>query len=198
MRYLQAVSRCVPEALSALLTLKVGDDAQIAAWAERWGFTDEWALSTVRAHLPLWQEAPETLGQALIVSVASWEPTYDEDIRLPNGVAVSFVRYLTWNPIAESERAFRARVETYIEAMKAAPGMESTPEKKIDDDRHFEWLAQHHVARCSYSAIAERYQTADSSLDISTISRAITTCAALIGLTLRSSRGRKLQVSQAR
>jgi hypothetical protein len=195
--YLQAVSRCVPEAMAPLRTIEQDDETQLIAWAEQWGFTDEWALSSVRRHLPFWHAEPDNLGRWVIFTVVSWEPSYGQDILLPNGVNATLFPFLTWNPIAETEASFRARVDEYIEAMKASPGMEQTP-KKVDVDRHFEWLALHHVARCSYNAIAERYQTADLSSDISTISRAITTCAALIGLTLRPSRGRKLQASQAR
>ena len=50
--------------------------------------------------------------------------------------------------------------------------------------QHFRWLALHQVGQLTYEQLAEHEQ-GESGLDISTISRALTATATLIGLTLR-------------
>ena len=50
--------------------------------------------------------------------------------------------------------------------------------------KHFRWLALHQVGQLTYEQLAEHEQ-GESGLDISTISRALTATATLIGLTLR-------------
>jgi hypothetical protein len=55
---------------------------------------------------------------------------------------------------------------------------------------HLRWLALHQVGRLTLKEIAEAEQSADG-LEISTISRAVTTMAALIGLTLREAPRRR-------
>ena len=180
LRYLQAVTRCVPEAVQALVTAATAlpTDANLVpfqTWAKRWGFTDRWAQQIARRHAAWWTDQPELIGVWLTVSVASWEP--------------DFPRCPAWNPIAEPEDTFRARVEAYIAEMKAAPGIARTPIKDADD-RHFTWLALHHVGRWPLEKIAEQPEAREV-LSLSTISEGITSAAALVGLTLRPGRGRK-------
>jgi len=177
MFYLQAVSGCVPEAVRTLVELDAGDETQLRAWAERWGFTDEWALSAARNHASFWREQPESIGLWLSVTVASWEPVF------PRGPS--------WNPIKETEEAFRARVDAYIAAMKDTPGIVATPEKRRLAT-HLEWLALHHAGRLTYEQITQRYENTNGNPnEPATIGRAITDAAALVGLTLRHARGRK-------
>jgi hypothetical protein len=174
--FLMAVERCVPEALAALARVYGTDTAALDAWAQRWGFTDDWARRIASLHVTLWRENPTLAGRWQIVSAAvAWEP-------IPAAVS--------WNPVAETEAAFRERVNTYIAACKRN-GLMPTPTK--EDVRHFEWLALHHVAGdYPYQRIVERYQDADGSPDVSAVSRAMKQTAALVGITLRPTRGRKL------
>ena len=118
-----------------------------------------------------------------IISGATWEPVF------PAGPS--------WNPTAETEQGFRKRVEGYIRVVKSAPGIKRAPEKRASRQKvkkikpgqeHFEWLALHHAGRKTEAEIAERYP---DGLNIGSISEAITTTAALIGLTLRPAPGRK-------
>jgi hypothetical protein len=78
MLYLQAVSRCVPKAITDLMSFDVTDDARLREWAERYSFTDPWALDTARHHAPFWRENPDMQGHWGIVTVAAWVPTYDQ------------------------------------------------------------------------------------------------------------------------
>jgi hypothetical protein len=178
--YLHAVWRCVPEALHALVALNPQGEAPLRAWAETWGFSDDWALDCARAHAQYWRDDPNLFGH-WIVMVPNWEPIF------PNGPS--------WNPIAETEAAFRARVNAYIAGVKQTPGIKATPEKRgaIDPGKeHFEWLALHHVGKWTEAAITEKYQDADRGLNVGSVSEAITKTAELVGLTLRSAPGRRL------
>jgi len=41
--FLMAVERCLPNALQTLAAVDETDAAALDAWAQRWGFTDDWA-----------------------------------------------------------------------------------------------------------------------------------------------------------
>ena len=176
MWYLQAVAACVPEALRELVALQPDDEAALHAWATRRGFEDAWALDSARKHQRNARDYPEAIGWLGPVSSSTWEP-----------VMPAF--WPPWNPFTESEAAFRERFERYIEICKAAPGMIRTPEKRTGA-AHFEWLALHHVGRLTYVQL--QHARKGQHPDIAEISRAITTTAQWIGLTLRRGRGRKL------
>lgn len=163
MRYLVAVSRCVPEAFSELVALASDDDAGIEAWATRRGFTDAWARRNAIGNADLWREQPDMTGRWVILTPsAQWVPM------------------ALWESNRESLPAFTARMK---------PLIKRTPEKH--DDRHFEWLALHCVGHQTYTQIVERYQNQDGSPDVSAVSRAITETAALTGVTLPPARGRR-------
>jgi hypothetical protein len=182
MLFLRAVSRCVPGAIAALAELAPSFSVdeppmlnpQMQAWAERWGFGDPWAMRSAHSHAMYWRDNPDNLGKWLVVSHAAWEPV--------------FPPLSAWNPLTESEASFRARVESYIEVMKQAPGLTRTPERPDGAD-HFEWLALHHVAGWRLEDIAEKYQDAGG-LEPGSISEAISRTAVLAGVTLRSKAGR--------
>jgi hypothetical protein len=175
MRYLQAVTQFVPEALRELVALKPSSRAQLLEWAAQWGFADEWALATAERHAAFWREQPEAMGVWVSTSVVSWEPVF------PDGPS--------WNPYREPEAVYDAHVAAYKAAIKATPGMRPTP-KKDPSDRHFKWLALHHVGGWPQERIAEQLGETDV-LSLSTVSEGINDAAALVGVTLRPSRGRK-------
>ncbi len=143
----------------------------LKAWADTWGFSDEWALEVARVHAERWRDDPTTFG-IWSVAIAAWTP--------------SFAVGPSWNPITESESTFRRRVGEYIESIKKTPGISRAPEKRGGPD-HFKWLALHHVGRQTYEQIAEPY---GDGLNIGSVSEAITQTAATVGLTLRSRPGR--------
>jgi hypothetical protein len=175
--FLDAVERCVPAAVQTLA--RVTDDAGLETWAAQWGFSDDWALRAARLHVALWRDEPVTVGHWMPVSMTvQWEPVF------PAGPS--------WNPTTETEAAFRARVDAYIATCRAAAGLTTTPEK--DTVTPFEWLALHHVGRRRYDQLAHQYGNDKGYPDVPAISRAITDTAALIGLTLRPGRGRKLSL----
>jgi hypothetical protein len=180
--YLHAVSRMVPATLAELVALDFQNPEAIHAWARMRGFEDAWALDCARRHAEYWRNDPTMLGH-WIISGATWEPVF------PAGPS--------WNPTTETEQGFRKRVEGYIRVVKSAPGIKRAPEKRASQrkvkkikpgqEQHFEWLALHHAGRKTEAEIAERYP---EGLNIGSISEAITTSAALIGLTLRPAPGR--------
>jgi hypothetical protein len=182
MLFLQAVAQYVPEAVHALVEVRDistdNDPEPLRVWAEHWGFTDDWLLQTARTHVELWRADPTLAGRWQMVSAtARWEPV--------------FPPAPSWNPITESETAFRRRVGAYIAICKQMPGLMSTPTKA--SLASFEWLALHHVGRWTYTKIAAKYSSPEGYPDMPAVSRAIHSTAALIGLTLRPRRGRKLR-----
>jgi hypothetical protein len=173
--FLDAVARCVPDATRTLAL--VTDDAALHAWAAQWGFSDDWARRSAGLHVAFWRDHPAYVGRWMIGSFTpTWEPVF------PAGPS--------FNPTTETEAAFRSRVDAYVATCLAAPGLTTTPEKETVT--HFEWLALHHVGKRKYEYLAARYGDRNGYPDIPAISRAIHDTAAMIGLTLRPGRGRKL------
>ena len=180
--FLQAVERCVPEAIAALRTAS-HSEAGLRKWAEHWGLSYPWALRSAR----LWVQYPDVPGMFGSVPRALWEP----------GV----LRAPSWDPIKETEAEFRSRVDAYIAACHRTVGIKPPAEKS--DPTHFEWLALHHVGRWTLPRIVERCRNESSAAfakatlvsapDVSVVSRAITETAALVGISLRPGRGRKVK-----
>ena len=170
--FLQAVERCVPEAIAALGAASQDNEAGLRRWSEYWGLAYPWALRSAR----LWVQYPDVPGMFGSVSRALWEP--------------GALHAPSWDPIKETEAEFRSRVDAYIAACHRTVGTRPAPDKS--NPVHFEWLALHHVGRWSLPRIVERYRREAGSPDITAVSRAITETAALVGLTVRSARGRKL------
>lgn len=171
--FLQAVERCVPEAIAALRAASQDNEAGLRRWAERWGMWYPWALRSAR----LWVQYPDVPGMFGTVSRALWEP--------------GTLHGPSWDPIKETEAEFRSRVDAYIAACHRTVGIKPAPDKS--NPVHFEWLALHHVARWNLPRIVERYRSEFDCPDIAVVSRAITETAALVGLTLRSARGRHVR-----
>jgi len=167
--YLEAVSRCMPEAIDELMACDPSDERRLRAWADRWGFTDLWALHAAQLHAAFWREEPSTRGRWQIASVFAWSPVY-EAVPVPR-----------WDPTLETEASFRKRQNAYRAVVKALPGVQRTPQKG-GSDQHFEWLALHHAGGWTYDTIGGRYQT---DAKPSTVGEAIVNLAELIGLTLR-------------
>ncbi len=173
MAYLEAVGRCVPEALRELEAIDLHDEAALMAWAERRGFTDPWALKAARQHARLYPDCPGATGWLGAVMPWQWEPVF------PPGPS--------WNPLSgETEAAFRRRVKAYIKALKATPCIARTPEK--DSLQPFERLALYQVGNVQLGELAEN-RNGDDALSLSAISESLRDTARLVGLTLR--RGRR-------
>lgn len=180
MRYLYAVSRRVPEALDELRAIDPGDDRALEAWARRRGFSDHWALWTVRNHLPVWRDNPESFGRWLTVFGGTWEP-------VPPPAPI-------WNPFKETEAAYAKRHAEYLNQVRQLPATK-TPEKE-HGDRDFEWLALVQVGGVERSEIAINAE-GDDALSLGTVSEALKSTAAMIGLTLRpAKRGPRRKTSE--
>ncbi|CAN5530559.1 hypothetical protein BH23ACI1_BH23ACI1_31190 [soil metagenome] len=177
MAFLEAVERCVPHAITALLAVHPDDAHSLDAWATEWGFTDDWLRDRAEWHTRLWRDVPELAGRWQSAGgVCGWEPV------MPPLAA--------WNPTMETADAYRARVEAHIATAQDQEGYTRTPTKL--DGRHFEWLALSHVGGWTYLQIMEKYQDRNGTPDVSAVSRGVTETAALVGVTLRPKRGRKL------
>jgi hypothetical protein len=170
--FLQAVERCVPEAIVALRSASLSE-AGLRQWAEHWGLSYPWALRSAR----LWVQYPDVPGMFGSVPRALWEP----------GV----LRAPSWDPIKESEAEFRSRVDAYIAACHRTVGIKPTADKS--NPIHFEWLALHHVGRWTLPRIVEHDRNESATPAIAVVNQAITETAALVGITLR--RGRKAKPS---
>lgn len=165
--YLQSIQHWVPEAMQEAAQLSPDDDAAIRSWAERRGFIDEWAFDILERNIEIWRDIPETAGRwQSLGHGGGWQPVMSPP---------------AWNIGEETEEAWRARVEVYASAMKAA--MVRTPEKS--GIRHFEWTVLYQVGGLSYSEIQAREPDPP---DANVISEGIRSIADLTGLTLREPR----------
>jgi hypothetical protein len=158
----------------------VNDDTAIEEWAQRRGFgKDAWLMDQASRAVAAWRRTPSHAGRWLSLhgGVGAWIP--------PEPPAPD------WDPVFETEAAFRGRVDQYIEAMKAMPHITKAPEKRTGLS-HFDWLALHQVAGWTHADINEEYSDEKGTPDVSAISRAIAETAKLADVTLRDARGRKL------
>ncbi len=93
-----------------------------------------------------------------------------------------------WEPRWETAKAFRRRINAYIKHVsqrELASGVVRIPE--LRNGQHFEWLVLYHVKGKTLEDVAQECQS-EKGLDVSTVGRAVTTLAGLIGLTLRARR----------
>jgi len=193
--FLEAVDRLVPECWKALATIAadvpdrlpsqfvrdVNPDAPLREWARTWGFTSPKLVRLARGTAGRIRRLPR-LRAAWAITGSYWPPDFPP-----------FVNPL-WDPIEESERSFRARVEDYVREIKATPGIVPAP-KKRSGERPFDWLALHQVGGWTLERIATKYQDRNGHPTESGISRAVSEAAALVGLTLRSGQGRPRKVA---
>lgn len=170
--YLGCVSALVPQAIASLSASDPDDARALDTWAQRWGFTDDWARWTAHQHAKFWREDPTITGRWILLSVGVWWP--------------SVPPCPPFDPVRERRSQWLARMKAHETAVLKDPGAVKTPVKAA---HHFEWLALHHVGGLRLEDLAEKYQDADG-LAISTISEAIESTALLIGLTLRTRPGR--------
>ena len=190
--FLEAVWRCVPEALVALATIapSLPDDyfnqgnkdqeQPLREWCEHWGFTTDWLLTVARRTATRMRHEPDASGKLEWV----FGPSYGK-------LKTETVAPLHWNPSEETEAQFRGRVDAYIAAVKGvAEALDWTdaPEKRMLE--HFDWLARYQVEGWTQAKINERYQDEKGRPDVPAVSRALTSTAKLIGLQLRPAQGR--------
>ncbi len=197
--YLEAVQRCVPEAMRALAVIAPNlpdsgalgtraREASLREWCNQWGFTavrhggdrGDWLLTVARRtaeHLrtqtPNWPEA--------WVHVVAYRELETVEIVPPR-----------WRPDDETEEDYRKRVDSYIIQIGVSAereGWSKAPEKR--NLEHLEWLARYQVAGWTEAKIAEHYQDENGSPEVPAVSRALTDTARLIGLTLRPAQGRE-------
>ena len=185
--YLEAVCRVVPKAVEDLAAL--ADDRSVPLehdrfrrapgvpyrdqrfrdWAKQWGFTDPRLMRHARSYARWWRQCPTYRGRFMGQMVTYFEPEFPTFAN-PD-----------WNPFEETEAAYRARFDRYIEAVKQTPGTASVPTKR--NMQHFEWLALTQVGGLRPSEIAERYQSS-TGIDESTIRKRVAETAALCGIKL--------------
>jgi hypothetical protein len=175
------------------------DYAALQGWAARWGFTDAWALETAGFHARYWWAGdPGAIGLWLIHPVELYDHRAGDDpLFLWSSFAGSelvFPPGPSWNPIEETDRAFRARVEAYIGTIKASPAIQPTPTKQqLGGRRHFEWTALYHCGGRTLNEIVELSQETHpdefNGLMPGTVSEAIKSVADLVGLTLQPRQG---------
>ena len=161
---------------------EVDVDPRVEAWASRRGLSDRHSLTIVKASLYGWATGNLSRG---VWQVGLWAP---EPLYPP-------LDYPIWNPRWESETAFRARVDAYIQSVAGgeyARGAELTPVKRGRPsepiERHFEWLALYAVGGLTLEDISQRYPVGatDAPLTRQAIQQGIATSARLAGVTLRS------------
>ena len=191
--FLEAVRRCVPEALWALAKIapSLPDDyfnrdnrdqeQPLRSWCEDWGFTTDWLLAVARHTATLMRNKPDSGGELEWVFQPSYGKLKTETVAPPH-----------WNPAQETEARFRERVGTYIATVKAVAKEQNwtaAPEKRTFE--HFDWLARYQVSGWTQARIVEQYQDADGRPDVPAVSRALADTATLIGLRLRQAQGRE-------
>jgi hypothetical protein len=189
--FLSVLLQTIPEPLEELAVLAkdhIGpDEAEYTDWARRWHFdVDPWLKSVAVGTLHRWRDYPSLLDAPLAWHKApiseGWQPDYRPDPPL------------VWNPRSEPEASFRLKVDDYINAVKnaesASPSgspegawVEPTAKRNLN---HFEWLALYQVGGWTQARISERYQDEGGTPDVTAVSKALTTTAAMIGLVLRN------------
>jgi hypothetical protein len=190
--FLEAVRHSVPEAMQALAVvapmLPDGPrhtwahheaEAPLREWCLRWGFTaapgsgPDWLLTVARRTAEYLRTKEPAWPDAWVFMWSYRAPAFPEFRS-------------TWNPIEETEAQFRARVDAYIERVRATPGQRPAPRKRAEIGytvaRDFEWTALYQVARLEHEQIAERYRVHES---VGSVKRAIEQTAHVIGLALR-------------
>jgi hypothetical protein len=170
--FLHCVTLNAPEVLESLSEVAEGDKA-LEDWASEHGFADPWLLEIARATREAIQRYPELPKDWHGRGVVEHQPEYP----LP-----------PWEPRWETAKAFRRRINAYIKHVsqrELASGVVRIPE--LRNGQHFEWLVLYHVKGKTLEEVAQECQS-EKGLDVSTVGRAVTKLAGLIGLTLRARR----------
>lgn len=198
--FLEAVQRCVPEAMRALASIAEdvperypyhGDEG-FQKWCETWGFVAlrneidrrDWLQTAARRTAASMRQIPNRPDAYGWVLVSGYRPVAFPELRV------------TWDRTEEPEASFRARIEQYIAQVKATPGQKPAKRKRVDPgnslDRDFEWTALRQVGNRSYDAIAKQFSDARAdSLEPDAVQKAVESTADLLGLKLRAApRGR--------
>ena len=197
--FMEAVLRQAPNAFDDLIAIEAqmtgGVEDRLTDWARKWRLGDSWIIDIARSTLQARREleARRIHRQWFFPSVSVMAPDWPELSWDSESAVKAMSREQGgrgWDPEMETEAAFRQRVERHIErihTIAAAAGLVRATEKRTP--AHFDWLALYQVRTWTEARIVEKYQNAAGFPDLSGVSRAITKTAALIGLSLRRSRG---------
>jgi hypothetical protein len=148
--------------MSELVALEPNDEAAFDRWAKKRRFVEGWLYEVARSHAQYWRAEPLSLGRWFMASAAS---AHDEE------------PLRGFEPGFESESAFRRRIQSHIRARRIA-----TP-----NDDHLRWLALYQVKGLSQTKIAENVAGNDA-VSTHTVSEALKSAAALLGVRLRPGR----------
>jgi hypothetical protein len=186
--FLNAISCFAPHVYDEMIAIGMGvsendspDDTErpvpnaIANWAVRRQISYPWVLSAAVGTLRTIAAMPELRcrrGWHSVPITVRWEPHFPIE---------------GWNPVKERETQFRGRIEAHIAAVRIqmeSLGYQTTPEKR-NVEKHVEWLVRYQVEGWSWDQILaadDRLQDAD----VSTIRKAVTAAARLVGIKLRT------------
>ena len=191
-RYLMAVQRVAPQALTALAKIAVDRtplssrefERRLREWCEQWGFTGsdrpdgrDWLRSVARRTAQHLRDEPTGLMRMWAPPREAFSGPIPFSEQPP---AVSF------DPSVETEQQFRDRIDVLIATTKAiarSQGWTEPPRKRTDE--HFEWLVRYQVCREAPEEIGGRYSG-------KRVLKAVHETATLIGLSLRpAQKGRR-------
>ena len=164
-------------------------ERELVKWAERFHLAEPWAVTAALATLGLWCRGGPSRHLVTYVGGAPENPFSLFSYEGPGWL----VRWQTRTEAAEAIRAdFEAALSGYldkVEEQARAAGWESTS-RKLDTKRreagsatHFGWLARYQCGREKQTDIAAR-----ANVSASSVSDAVRSTAALVGLRLRSGR----------
>ena len=173
--FLQKISELTPHVLENLSTCGLGQERE---WAERWHLTDEWLIDVARDTLTTWLKYPEH-------SRGQWaDPTQGDLVPDWPNIPLGPLGTQSWDPIFESETAFRSRIEQHIlDVRKVAETTGHIKPREKRNLKHFSWLVRFQVNEWSAERILNKFL--DENAELTTITKALRDTANLIGLTLR-------------
>lgn len=161
----------------------------LCKWGKGYHLTDEWIFSEALKTLNLWYYSR---------NAAKWaceSEAYAPDVEMYDHEQAFNFTFYPWDAAIDTRasykekvsQAFTSKLEDYCKRMKESHGKGKAYNSRTS--KHFLWLVEHQINGRRYEEIAQSEQD-ESGIDFRRISEAINPLAKMLGLTLRSARGR--------
>lgn len=161
----------------------------LCKWGKGYHLTDEWIFSEALKTLNLWYHSRNADNWACESEV------YAPDVEMYDHEQAFKFTFDPWDAAIDTQavykkkigEVFKARLKDYCERMKESHGKGKAYDSRTS--KHFRWLVDHQINGRRYEEIAQSEQD-ENGMDFRLISEAINPLAKMLGLTLRSARGR--------
>jgi hypothetical protein len=161
----------------------------LCKWGKCYHLTDEWIFSEALKTLNLWYYDRNA------DSWACESEAYAPDVEMYDHEQAFNFTFDPWDAAIDTQASYKkkvseeftARLKDYCERMKESHGKGKAYDSR--SHKHFRWLVEHQINGRRYEEIAQSEQD-ENGMDFRRISEAINPLAKMLGLTLRSARGR--------